>query len=147
MQSVSSWRRRQAAVAALALLLAAPSAPVAAQDLFARHTVSVQIATHDGKPMADAEVRVFAPGKTGQPTLTGRTDSAGKFEFPASEDGFWSVEARAGDEIARVMVRVGDERREPERLSPFWLIGGLFLLLAVAFGYRIARARARRPRA
>ena len=67
----------------------------------------VEFATADGKPLADAEVRVFAPGQPGQPALTGRTDSAGKFEFPADEDGLWSAEARTGDEIARVTIRVG----------------------------------------
>ena len=75
-------------------LLTVPT-PAAALDLFARHQVTVQFATPDGKPMADAEVRVFAPGKTGTPTLTGRTDSSGKFEFSADQDGFWRAEARA----------------------------------------------------
>ncbi len=121
--------------------------PAAALDLFARHEVSVQFATADGKPLANAEVRVFAPGKPNQPARTGRTDSEGKFEFPADEDGFWTAEARSGDEIARAMVRVGvpgEQTAEPP--SPIWLIGALLLLLALAFGLRIARARIRRRR-
>jgi hypothetical protein len=146
MHSVWSSRPGQAVLAALLMLGVSP-APGAAQDLFARHNVTVQIATRDGKPLADAEVRVFAPGKTEQPTLTGRTDSAGKFEFPADEDGLWSAEARSGDEIARVMVRVGGaDRQDQKELSPVWLIAGLFGLLILAFGYRVARARNRRPR-
>jgi hypothetical protein len=145
MQSVLSSRLGQAALAAL-LMLCLMSAPGAAQDLFARHNVTVQLATRDGKPMADAEVKVFAPGKTSQPALVGRSDSQGKFEFPANEDGFWSVEARSGDEIARVMVRVGvGDGGDQEPLSPFWLIGGLLVLLILAFGYRAVRARSRRP--
>ena len=139
-------RRRRAAVGlAAALLLAAAPQPAPALDLFARHEVTVQLATHDGTPMADAEVQVFAPGKPDKPVLTGHTDSAGKYEFPANEDGLWSVEARAGGEIARVTVRVGGGEGGA-RLSPLWVIGGLFLLLALAFAYRILRARARRPR-
>jgi len=118
--------------------------PAGAQSLFARHEVTVQFATSDGKPIADAEVRVFAPGQPNRPALVGRTDSAGKFEFPANEDGLWSAEARSGSEIARVMVRVGSTEQE-EPLSPVWLIGGLLLLLILAFGYRVARARSRRP--
>ncbi len=127
-----------------ALLLALAAAPAAALDLFARHQVDVQFATADGKPMADAEVRVFAPGEPNKPALTGRTDSAGKFAFPADRDGFWSAEARAGGEVARVMVKVGGGAPQQEPLSPFWLIGGLLLLLILAFAYRAARIRARR---
>jgi len=117
----------------------------AAFDLFARHQVTVQLATKDGKPMANAEVRVFAPGEPNRPALTGRTDGGGQFEFGADKDGFWSAEARNGDEVARVMVRVGGQQQQQEEpLSPYWIMGGLLLLLVLAFGFRIARARARR---
>lgn len=146
MQSVLSWPLRQAAIAA-AFLLFLGAGPAIAIDLFARHQVSVAFATADGKPLADAEVRVFAPGQPGRPALTGRTDDAGKFEFPANADGLWSAEARTGDEIARVTIRVGGTGQQPEPLAPVWVLGGLLLLLMLAFGYRILRARARRPRA
>ncbi len=149
MQVVLSRRRGQAAVfAALvaALCIMLWPMPGMAQSLFARHQVTVEFATSDGKPLADAEVRVFAPGQPGRPALTGRTDSTGHFEFPADRDGFWSAEARVGGEIARIMVRVGGKEKEPEEpLSPFWLFGGLLLLLTLAFAYRVARARLRRP--
>jgi hypothetical protein len=143
MQSVLSSRLRQAAVAA-ALLVLSCAVPVAAQSLFARRQVTVEFAAADGKPLADAEVRVFAPGEPNRPALTGRTDKGGKFEFPADRDGFWSAEARTGDEIGRVMVRVGGKEAEQEPLSPLWVIGGLLLLLILAFSYRILRARSRR---
>ena len=122
--------------------------PAAAFDLFARHQVTVQFATNDGKPMANAEVRVFAPGEPNRPALTGHTDSDGKFEFGADRDGFWSAEARTGDEVARATVRVGgqEQNQQTEPLSPFWLIGALLVLLAIAIAYRILRARARRPK-
>jgi hypothetical protein len=145
MQSVLSSRLGQAArAAALLAVLWSLSAvgPAAAQSLFARHTVTVQFAASDGKPIADAEVRVFAPGQPGRPALTGRTDSTGKFEFSADTDGLWSAEAHAAGEIARVTVRVGG-KEESEPLSPFWVIGGLLLLLVLAFVYRVARARIR----
>jgi hypothetical protein len=146
MQSVLSSRLRQAGLAAALLALLGPLSaigPAAAQSLFARQ-VTVQFATADGKPIADAEVRVFAPGRPSQPALTGRTDNAGKFEFPADSDGLWSAEAHSGSEIARVTVRVGGAK-ESEPLSPAWLIGGLLLLLILAFAFRMARARSRRP--
>ena len=145
MQSVLSSRPGQAALAA-ASLAALWSMPAAALDLFARHEVTVQFATPLGKPMADAEVRVFAPGRPNRPALTGRTDSAGKFEFPADSDGLWSAEARSASEIARVMVRVGstEESAQTKPLSPWWLVGGLILLLALAIVVRVARARTRR---
>jgi hypothetical protein len=141
MQSVFSSRLRQAARAA-ALLAVLWSTPAAALDPFARHTVTVQFATSDGNPIADAEVRVFAPGQARQPELTGRTDSTGKFEFSANIDGLWTAEAHAGSEIARVTVRVGGTE-DSEPLSPFWVVGGLLLLLVLAVGYRVARARTR----
>ena len=70
MQSVCSSRLRQAALAAALLVVAFGPRPVEALDLFARHQVTVQFATSDGKPMANAEVRVFAPGEPNRPALT-----------------------------------------------------------------------------
>ena len=133
-------------IRALLLALALGAAPAAALDLFPRHDVTAQFATHDGKPMANAEVRVFSPDNPGQPVLTGHTDADGKFEFPADRDGLWSAEARNGAEVARATVRVGGpEPNKPEEpLSPYWLIGGLLLLLVMAVALRILRARARR---
>jgi len=118
--------------------------PAAALDLFARHQVSVEFATADGKPLADAEVRVFAPGKPNVAVLTGRTDKEGKFAFPAEEDGFWTAEARAGNEIARATVRVGGPGQRRELISPEWLIGGLLLGLCVALAVRVVLIRRRR---
>ena len=121
--------------------------PAAAQSLFARHEVSVQFATSDGKPMADSEVRVFAPGEATRPAQIGRTDSAGTFKFPADTDGLWSAEASSGNEIARVTIRVGGGTKEAEPLSAWWVLGGLLLLLLLAVAYRVARGRFRRRRA
>ena len=146
MQSVCSSRLRQAALAAALLVVAFGPRPVEALDLFARHQVTVQFATSDGKPMANAEVRVFAPGQPNRPAFTGRTDGEGKFEFGADQDGLWSAEARNGSEIARATVRVAGQEQKDEPLSPYWLFGGLLLLLVIAFGYRLMRMRARRPK-
>jgi hypothetical protein len=144
MQSVRSLSRRQAAlVVGFLLALFAGTMPAAAFDLFARHQVTVQLATADGKPMANAEVRVFAPGEPNRPVITGHTDSDGKFQFGADRDGMWSVEAHTADEIARATVRVGSQQ-QTEPLSPFWLVGGLAVLLVIAVCYRILRARLRR---
>jgi len=144
MQSVCSSRLRQAALAAALLVVAFGPRPVEALDLFARHQVTVQFATSDGKPMANAEVRVFAPGEPNRPALTGRTDNEGKFEFGADRDGFWSAEARSGGEVARASMRVGGEQQKEEPLSPSWLFGVLLMLLVIAVSYRLLRARARR---
>ena len=145
MQSVPSSRRGQAALGA-ALLAVLWAMPAAAQSLFARHEVTAQFATSEGLPMADAEVKVFAPGQPNRPALTGRTDKDGKFQFPADTDGLWSAEARNANEVARVTVRVGDGCEGKEPLSPVWLIGGLLLLLVLAFAYRVARVRVGRKR-
>jgi hypothetical protein len=125
-------------------LLAA--SPAAAFDLFARHEVTVQFATPDGKPMAGAEVRVFAPGEPGRTALTGRTGANGKFVFEADRDGLWSAEAASTDYVARVMIRVGGETQSQNQISPFLIVGFLVVLLAVAIWYRLLRARTQRPR-
>ena len=121
--------------------------PAIAFDLFATHQVTAQFATQDGKPLANAEVQVFAPGDSRTPVITGRTDAEGKFVFDADQDGFWSAEAKGADQVARVMIRVGDESQQPQsRISPFLVIGVLAVLLALAIWYRLLRARNRRPR-
>lgn len=128
----------------LLAVLALCHSPAAAFDLFATHEVSVQFATQDGKPMADAEVRVFAPGELSHPVQTGRTGADGKFAFGVSQDGLWTAEARTGSEVARATVRVGGPNEEKGGLSPFVVFGALAVLLAIAVWYRFLRARARR---
>ena len=120
--------------------------PSVAFNLFATHEVTTQFATQDGKPMANAEVQVFAPGDSKTPVITGRTDAEGKFVFEADRDGFWSAEAHGADQVARVMIRVGGESQQPQSsVSPFLVIGVLAILLAIAIWYRLLRARSRRP--
>jgi hypothetical protein len=132
------------AIAALCLL---PALPCRAFDLFTRHEVTAQFATPDGKPMAHAEVRAFAPGDPNTPVVTGRTDAEGKFVFDADRDGFWSAEARSADYVARIMIRVGGEQQQSQNwLSPFLVVGVLVVLLAIAVWYRLLRARTHRPR-
>src|SRR5579862_6870815 len=124
-----------------AAVLALCQAPAAAFDLFATHEVSVQFATQDGKPMADAEVRVFPPGDFTRPARTGRTDKDGKFEFGVDRDGLWTAEARTPTEVARATVRVGKPDEEKGGLSPLLVIGVLGVLLLIAVWYRFLRAR------
>ena len=133
--------------AVFAVLCILAGSPSGAFDLFARHEVTVQFATPDGKPMAGAEVRVFAPGDPNRTALTGRTDAAGKFVFDADRDGLWSAEAGSADYIARVMIRVGGETQSQNWLSPLLLVGFLMVLLAIAVWYRLLRARTRGPKA
>src|SRR5262249_26975169 len=132
-------------VATLYLLAASPSG---AFDLFASHEVTAQFATPDGKPMANAEVRAFAPGDAVGPAVTGRTDVDGKFVFAADREGFWSAEARSADYIARVMIRVGGEQQQsPNWLSSVPVVLFLVLMLGLAIWYRLLRTRARQPKA
>jgi nickel transport protein len=144
-----SMRRRIGPLLATVMLLASLAlSPANALNLFATHEVTAQFATHDGKPMADAEVQVFAPGEAKTPVVTGKADADGKFVFEADRDGFWSAEARSSGEVARVMIRVGGESpsQSQSRISPFYVIGVLAILLAIAIWYRLLRARTRPPR-
>jgi nickel transport protein len=130
----------------IATFVAFAASPSAAFDLFATHEVTAQFATQDGKPLANAEVQVFAPGDTTKPAVTGNTDKDGKFVFEADRDGFWGAEARTPDQIARIMIHVGGESQTPSRFSPFLVIGVLAILLALAIWYRLLRARHTRRR-
>lgn len=121
--------------------------PAYALDLFAAHEVTAQFASADGKPMANAPVRVFAPGEPQNPVATGHTDADGKFAFYADRDGMWSAEARTKTEVARVMIRVGGpSQQQHSHIPPIVVIGGLLALLALAVWYRVLRVRNRRPR-
>jgi len=131
---------------ALAVLLPC-KAPAAGLDLFATHTVTVQFSTQDGKPMADAEVKVYAPGDPTHVYKIGRTDKNGKFDFGTDRDGMWTAEARTGGEVARATLRVGGTGDDQSSgMSPYLLIGGLGVLLLMAVGYHVLRARSRTPR-
>ena len=132
-----------AGVATLYLLVLSPGA---AFSLFGTREVTTQFATQDGKPLANADVQVFAPGDSKNPAVTGHTDAAGKFVFEADRDGFWSAEARGADQVARVMIRVGGEAQPQTAFSPFLIIGILAVLAAIAIWYRLLRARTRRRR-
>jgi len=144
--SLIACSRARISLVVLAAILFLALRPAAAFDLFATHEVTVEFATQDGKPLTNAEVRVFAPGEPKTPAVTGRTDAEGKFVFEADRDGFWSADARGADQIARLMIRVGGDSQPQSRLYPFLLIGVLAILLAIAIWYRLLRARTRRPR-
>jgi len=83
----------------------------------------VQFATQDGKPMADAEVSVFAPGDLTHPVKHGRTDKDGKFQFGTDRDGLWTAEARNGTEVARATVKVGGGSSDDQgETSPYVIV-------------------------
>ena len=120
--------------------------PAHAFDLFATHEVTAQFATADGRPMADAAVRVFAPGDLKTPVETGHTDSQGKYVFDADKDGLWAAEARTATEVARVMVRVGagaPQQQQRSRLPPVVVIAAIILLAAMGWWYLLLRTRGR----
>jgi hypothetical protein len=148
----SSNRQARSRLGAVALLFASlillqfAATPGDAVDLFATHEVTAQFASPDGKPMANAEVSVFAPGEPATPVETGYTDANGKFVFDADRDGMWSAEARTRDQIARIMIRVGGGSAQQSRINPFFVLGGLGVLLVAAFWYRLRRLRPPPPR-
>ena len=138
--------KRVVLVVAFVIPLLCAASPAFAFDLFATHEVTAQFATPDGKPMANAEVQVFAPGNTKTPVLTGRTDADGKFVFGTDRDGLWSAEAHSADQVARIMIRVGGGSQPESRISPFLIIGVLAIFLAIAIWYRLLRQRRHRTR-
>jgi hypothetical protein len=141
---LSRFRGAAGRVLAVLLLLAVAGGTEspARADLFTTHEVTAQFASPEGKPMANAAVRVFAPGDLYSPVETGHTDADGKFVFDADRDGLWSAEARTKTEVARVMIRVGGPNNQQQgRVPPFIVLGGLLLLLVLAGWYRLLRLR------
>lgn len=113
---------------------------------FATHEVTAQFATSAGEPLANAAVRVFAPGDLKTPVETGHTDAQGKFVFDADSDGMWTAEASTGTEVARVMIRVGAGSPQPQqtRLPPMVVIGAIILLGVMGWWFLLLRSRGRR---
>jgi hypothetical protein len=137
---------------AMALLLAIAAGCLLAEspafgfDPFATHEVTAQFATSAGEPLANAAVRVFAPGDLKTPVETGHTDAQGKFVFDADSDGMWTAEASTGTEVARVMIRVGaGTPQQQTRLPPTLLIGAIILLGVMGWWFLLARGRRRQP--
>jgi len=54
----------------------------------------------------------------------------------------WTAEARDAGEVARATIRVGGDQPQ-ERVSPYFIVGALGVLLVIAVWYRWLRARAR----
>lgn len=119
------------------LLVTFPSAPSQAFDLFSGHEVKVHFATPQGVPLANATVRVFAPGDSKKPAFLGRTDAKGDYSFSAHRKGFWTAEAAGSGAIVRIMVRVGGEESGRRRFPPYLLPGLVVALFAIALGVRL----------
>ena len=137
---------------AMALLLAMAAGCLLAEspafgfNPFATHEVTAQFATSAGEPLANAAVRVFAPGDLKTPVETGHTDAQGKFVFDADSDGMWTAEASTGTEVARLMIRVGagSPQQQQTRLPPMVVIGAIILLGVMGWWFLLLGSRGRR---
>jgi hypothetical protein len=147
LRRVALARRAAALLLSLSAVCLFPESPALGFNLFATtHEVTAQFATTDGKPMAEAAVRVFAPGDLKTPVETGHTDSQGKYVFGADKDGMWTAEARTATEVARVMIRVGagaPQEQQRSRLPPVVVIAAIVLLVAMGWWYLLLRMRGR----
>jgi len=72
-------------------------------------SVEVQALFDTGKPMAEAQVAVFAPGQPETPWQTGLTDEAGNFRFSPDPDqvGNWEVQVRQAGHGSMATIAVG----------------------------------------
>jgi len=72
-------------------------------------SVEVQALFDTGKPMAEAQVAVFAPGQPETPWQTGLTDEAGHFRFSPDPDqaGNWEVQVRQAGHGSMATIAVG----------------------------------------
>jgi nickel transport protein len=76
--------------------------------------VVVEATYHSGRPMAGAQVTVFAPGASDEPWLVGECDGTGRFEFspPVDLSGAWDVRVVHHGHGGRVAVEVAGEGEE-----------------------------------
>jgi nickel transport protein len=74
-------------------------------------TVVVEATFHSGRPMAGAQVTVFAPDAPEQPWLVGECDEGGRFEFapPSDRTGKWDIRVMQRGHGGRVAVEVTGE--------------------------------------
>lgn len=68
-------------------------------------------ATYDsGKPMAEAQVAVFAPDNAAQPWLKATTDGEGQFLFNPPAPGNWEVRVRQGGHGNIIVIPVAEPK-------------------------------------
>jgi len=82
-------------------------------------SIVIQAKYDTGRPMAEAQVTVFAPDNPASPWLSGKTDAAGRFHFmpdPAIP-GTWAVQARQAGHGAMVHIPVSADMDDHSALS------------------------------
>lgn len=87
-------------------------------DLFTSD-LSFQSTYSDGKPMAEAEVFIYAPNNREEPWLTTETDDHGQFVFSPDESivGIWRVEIKQEGHMDILDVPVGSQGLEFNNIS------------------------------
>ncbi|MEM8604488.1 MAG: carboxypeptidase regulatory-like domain-containing protein [Cyanobacteria bacterium P01_H01_bin.121] len=119
-------------------------------DLFTSD-LSFQSVYSSGEPMADAEVRVYAPTDSEEPWLETETDAEGYFTFLPDESivGTWRIEIQqdghmdildvpvgaAGLEFQNITRQTGTDihyAEIPAAITWAWVVGGLSALTIMA---------------
>ena len=117
--------RRLGLAAALLWLCGAPAQAHGVETrTLASGAVAVEFRFVDGTPMAFADALAYAPGRPGEPAVTGHTDAQGRFALFPDQDGDWAVEVHdANDHVARALVHVTGGHVVPARRAfPDWLV-------------------------
>ncbi|MEB3159983.1 MAG: carboxypeptidase regulatory-like domain-containing protein [Synechocystis sp.] len=106
--------------------------PALAHGVKVQHQAVAAIAVvaqyESGKPMAEAQVLVYAPDQSQEPWLIGKTDQTGKFLFTPDGDrpGNWEVAVRQGGHgtmvtvpwQTMVVVNGNDKQNQPDPTNP-----------------------------
>ena len=78
-------------------------------DYTIQTTVEILAAYDSGKPMAEAQVTVYAPDEPDIPWRTGMTDRNGRYSFtPKSTPGTWDVQVRQSGHGDIVHIPIGE---------------------------------------
>lgn len=71
--------------------------------------IKIQATYDDGKPMADAQVVVYAPNDPGTPKIQGTTDGEGYFIFIPDIPGNWDVKVRQAGHGQIITIPLGEK--------------------------------------
>ena len=133
--------RATSAIGLVALLLLSSVASAQAHGVktrtLATGAVAVEFRFTDGTAMVNADAYAFAPSRSGEPAVTGRTDAQGRFSLFPDQDGDWVVEVHdSSDHVAHAVVSVvGHHIAETRRAFPDWLVAVSLVCNVLAAGW------------
>lgn len=99
---------RRVGIGALGAIALAESAWAHGVVVQTKLTPMVEVLGHyeDGRPLQQAQVKVFAPSDAEQPQFIGQTDDQGRYHFSPTEAGQWEIFIRQAGHGGETVIAV-----------------------------------------